>query len=156
MHPRVAAFFEEAALLHGNATQVANFVQAEVLRDVTLRGLEADIPVSAKQIADLLRLVQDDTISGKQAKDVYAKIAKTDRSPADVVAELGMSQVTDRSQIEAICQEIVDRHPKQAEQLRGGKMGLFGFFVGQVMKETKGSASPAVVNEALKKVLGLV
>ncbi|MGH7327715.1 MAG: Asp-tRNA(Asn)/Glu-tRNA(Gln) amidotransferase subunit GatB [Polyangiaceae bacterium] len=156
MHPRVAAFFEEAAMLHGNATQVANFIQAEVLRDVTMHGLDAELPVSAKQIADLLRLVQDDKISGKQAKEVYAKIAKTDRAPADVVADLGMQQVTDRSQIEAICREIVENHPKQADQLRGGKMGLFGFFVGQVMKETKGSASPAVVNETLKKVLGLV
>ena len=154
-HPRVAAFFEEAAMLHGNATKIGNFVQAEVMRDVTLRGLDADIPVSAKQLADLLKLVDDDKISGKQAKEVYAKIAKTTRTPADVIEELGMSQVTDRSQIEAICRKIVEANAKQADALRAGKTGLFGFFVGQVMKETKGSASPAVVNETLKKVLGL-
>src|ERR1019366_5379636 len=110
----------------------------EVMRDVVLRGLDADIPVSAKQLADLLKLVDDDKISGKQAKEVYAKIAKTTRAPADVIAELGMSQVTDRSQIEAICRRIVEANAKQAEALRGGKTGLFGFFVGQVMKETKG------------------
>jgi aspartyl-tRNA(Asn)/glutamyl-tRNA(Gln) amidotransferase subunit B len=154
-HPRVSAFFEEAAMLHGNATKIGNFVQGEVLRDVVLRGLEADIPVSAKQLADLLKLVDDDKISGKQAKDVYAKIAKTTLSPADVVADLGMAQVTDRSQIEAICRRIVDANAKQADALRAGKTGLFGFFVGQVMKETKGSASPAVVNETLKKMLGI-
>jgi aspartyl-tRNA(Asn)/glutamyl-tRNA(Gln) amidotransferase subunit B len=155
MHPRVAAFFEEAAMLHGDAVRIGNFIQAEVLRDVTLTGLDAQIPVSAKQVADLWKLVDDDKISGKQAKDVYAKIAKTNRSPADVIAELGISQVTDRSQIEAICRKIIDANTKTAEQLKAGKTGLLGFFVGQVMKETKGSASPQVVNETLKKLLGL-
>ncbi len=155
MHPRVAAFFEEAAMLHGDAVRIGNFIQAEVLRDVTLTGLDAHIPVSAKQIADLWKLVDDDKISGKQAKDVYAKIAKTNRSPVDVIAELGISQVTDRSQIEAICRKIIDANAKTAEQLKAGKTGLLGFFVGQVMKETKGSASPQVVNETLKRLLGL-
>lgn len=155
MHPRVAAFFEEAAMLHGDAVKIGNFIQAEVLRDVVLTGLDAQIPVSAKQIADLWKLVDDDKISGKQAKDVYAKIVKTDRAPADVIAELGISQVTDRSQIEAICRKIIDANAKTAEQLKAGKTGLMGFFVGQVMKETKGSASPQVVNETLKKLLGL-
>jgi aspartyl-tRNA(Asn)/glutamyl-tRNA(Gln) amidotransferase subunit B len=155
MHPRVAAFFEEAAMLHGDAVKIGNFIQAEVLRDVTLTGLDAQIPVSAKQVADLWKLVDDDKISGKQAKDVYAKIARTTRSPGDVIAELGISQVTDRSQIEAICRRIIDANAKTAEQLKAGKTGLLGFFVGQVMKETKGSASPQVVNETLKKLLGL-
>jgi aspartyl-tRNA(Asn)/glutamyl-tRNA(Gln) amidotransferase subunit B len=153
-HPRVAAFFEEAATLHGDATRVANFVQSEVLRDVTTHGLSAQIPVSATQLAALLDLVQEGTISGKQAKDVYARIAKTDRLPKDVVAELGMRQVTDTGAIEAVVQRVIELHPKQAEQLRAGKTALFGFFVGQVMKETKGSASPQVVNDALKKLLG--
>ena len=155
MHPRVAAFFEEAAMLHGDAVKIGNFIQAEVLRDVVLTGLDARIPVSAKQVADLWKLVDDDKISGKQAKEVYAKIAKTSRSPVDVIAELGISQVTDRSQIELICRKIIDANAKTAEQLKAGKIGLMGFFVGQVMKETKGSASPQVVNETLKRLLGL-
>src|SRR4029079_11353037 len=77
-HPRIAAFFEEAAMLHGDAVKVGNFVQAEVMRDVTTRGLSADIPVTARQLAALLKLVDEGDISGKQAKEVYAKIAKTD------------------------------------------------------------------------------
>lgn len=155
IHPRVASFFEEAALMHGNATQVGNFVQSEVMRDVVLRGLDAELPVSAAQIAELLKLVDAGKISGKQAKEVYAKIAKTEKKPADVVAELGMSQVTDRGQIEEICRQIVEANAKQADALRAGKTSLFGFFVGQVMKATKGSANPALVNELLKKVLGI-
>ncbi|MEO8876404.1 MAG: Asp-tRNA(Asn)/Glu-tRNA(Gln) amidotransferase subunit GatB, partial [Polyangiaceae bacterium] len=97
-HPRVAAFFEETAKLHGDAVRVGNFIQAEVLRDVELRGLDATIPVTSTQLAELLKLVDEDKISGKQAKEVYAKIARTARTPSDVIAELGMTQVTDRSQ----------------------------------------------------------
>jgi aspartyl-tRNA(Asn)/glutamyl-tRNA(Gln) amidotransferase subunit B len=154
-HPRIAAFFEEAATLHGDAVKIANFIQAEVLRDVVTHGLSAEIPVSATQLAQLLRLVDDQKISGKQAKEVYAKIAKTSRMPGDVVAELGMTQVTNAKAIEEICERVAAAHPKQAESLRGGKTSLIGFFVGAVMKETKGSANPAAVNEALKRVLGL-
>jgi aspartyl-tRNA(Asn)/glutamyl-tRNA(Gln) amidotransferase subunit B len=133
----------------------ANFIQSEVLRDVVTHGLHAEIPVSPRQVAELLKLVDSGKISGKQAKEVYAKIQKTDKNPSDVVAESGMEQVTDVAQIEEIVKRIVEANPKQAESLRGGKLGVMGFFVGQVMKETKGSASPAVVNDALKRVLGL-
>jgi aspartyl-tRNA(Asn)/glutamyl-tRNA(Gln) amidotransferase subunit B len=154
-HPRIAAFFEEAATLHGQATRVANFVQSEVLRDVQTRGLAAEIPVTAAQVAALLDLVERGTISGKQAKEVYSKIAGTDRAPADVVAELGMRQVSDTAALEAVCRRLVEQNPKQAEQLRSGKTNLLGFFVGQVMKETKGAANPQLVNDILKKLLGV-
>ena len=155
MHPKVASFFEEAAQLHGDAVKVGNFVQAEVLRNVTTRGLDADIPATAAQIAGLLKLVDAGKISGKQAKEVYSKMAGTTKSPDDIVAESGMAQVTDVAAIEAICRKIVDANAKQADALRAGKTALMGFFVGQVMKETKGSASPQIVNETLKKVLGV-
>jgi aspartyl-tRNA(Asn)/glutamyl-tRNA(Gln) amidotransferase subunit B len=154
-HPRVAAFFEEAATLHGQATRVANFVQSEVLRDVQTHGLSADLPVTAAQVASLLDLVARGVISGKQAKEVYAKVARTDRSPADVVAELGMKQVSDTGALEALCRRLVEENPKQVEQLRAGKSNVLGFFVGQVMKETKGAANPQLVNDILKKLIGL-
>ncbi|MDP9003109.1 MAG: Asp-tRNA(Asn)/Glu-tRNA(Gln) amidotransferase GatCAB subunit B, partial [Myxococcota bacterium] len=152
-HPRVAAFFEEAATLHGDATRVANFVSSEVLRDVQTHGLQATIPVVPRQIASLLRLVDTGTISGKQAKEVYAKMAGTNRAPEDIVAELGISQVSDVTAIEIICTRMVAQNPKQAEQLRAGKTALMGFFVGQVMKETHGSANPQVVNEVIRRLL---
>jgi aspartyl-tRNA(Asn)/glutamyl-tRNA(Gln) amidotransferase subunit B len=154
-HPRIAAFFEETATLHGNASKVANFVQSEVLRDVQTHGLQAQIPVGPVQLSSLLRLVDEATISGKQAKDVYGKIAGTGRDPAAVVAELGMRQVSDPGAIEATCRRIIEAFPRQAEQLRAGKTNVIGFFVGQVMKEMGGSANPQLVNETLKKLLGL-
>ena len=154
-HPRVAAFFEEAATLHGDGVKIGNFVQSEVLRDVVTRGLAAEIPVSPRQVRDLIGLIDAGKISGKQGKELYAKIAGTDRAPADVARELGMEQVSDALAIEALVHKVVSANPKQAEDLKGGKLGLMGFFVGAVMKETKGSANPAMVNGAIKKILGL-
>jgi aspartyl-tRNA(Asn)/glutamyl-tRNA(Gln) amidotransferase subunit B len=154
-HPRIAAFFEEATRLHGDAVRVANFVQSEVLRDVVTKGLAADIPATAQQVADVLKLVDEGKISGKQAKEVYAKLKGTPKSAEDIVSELGIAQVSDASALEPIVARIVGASPKQAEQLRAGKTGLMGYFVGQVMKETKGSANPQLVNELLKKALGI-
>jgi aspartyl-tRNA(Asn)/glutamyl-tRNA(Gln) amidotransferase subunit B len=153
-HPRIAAFFEEAALLHGDAVRVANFVQSEVLRDVTTHGLTASLPITATQLADLLKLVDAGRISGKQAKEVYAMLRGTQKSAAEVVAAAGMAVVSDEKAIEGLVRRILEANPKQAEALKAGKTALFGFFVGQVMKETKGSASPQVVNDVLKRVLG--
>jgi aspartyl-tRNA(Asn)/glutamyl-tRNA(Gln) amidotransferase subunit B len=155
-HPRIAAFFEETVAKHGDAVRVANFVQSEVLRDVTTSGTEAHVPVSAGQLAELLALVDNGTLSGKQAKEVYARLTKEAPgaiSPRAVVNELGMAQVTDEAAIRAVCEEVIAQNPKQVEALRKGKTGLFGFFVGQVMKATKGSANPALVNATLKKLL---
>jgi aspartyl-tRNA(Asn)/glutamyl-tRNA(Gln) amidotransferase subunit B len=161
VHPRVAAFFEEAAAKHAaasagaTATKVANFIQSEILGDVQTHGLEAKIPVSAEQLASLLALVDAGAISGKQAKEVYAAIAHTSDAPAAVVAKLGMQQVSDAGAIEALCKTLIEENPRQAEQLRGGKASLIGYFVGLAMKATKGSANPQLVNDQLKKLLGL-
>ncbi|WP_437677569.1 Asp-tRNA(Asn)/Glu-tRNA(Gln) amidotransferase subunit GatB [Sorangium sp. So ce131] len=152
-HPRIAAFFEEAALLHGDAVKVANFVQGEVLRDARTAGLTATFPVSPSQIAALLRLVDEGAISGKQAKEVYTEMAGTDRAPADIVRDKGMAVMSDASAIEAIAAEVIGANAKQAAAYRAGKTALLGFFVGQIMKRTGGSASPAVVNDVLKRLL---
>ncbi|MDB5216569.1 MAG: Aspartyl-tRNA(Asn) amidotransferase subunit, partial [Myxococcaceae bacterium] len=158
-HPRIAAFFEEAATLHldaAHASRVANFIQSEVLRDVTTQGLQASIPITAKQLSDLMRLVDTGKISGKQAKELYAALRGKgpDVVAASLVADLGMAQVSDPKAIEEVCAKVIADNPKQAEQLRAGKVALFGFFVGQVMKVTKGSANPQLVNDTLKRLLG--
>jgi aspartyl-tRNA(Asn)/glutamyl-tRNA(Gln) amidotransferase subunit B len=153
-HPRIAAFFEEAARLHGDAVKIGNFVQTQVLGDVVTTGLDARFPVTAGQVAELLQLVDSQTISGKQAKEVYAGIAGTPKSASAYVRESGMLQMSDVGELEVICARIIEQNPKQASSYRAGKTALLGFFVGQVMKETRGSANPAVVNEILVRVLG--
>jgi aspartyl-tRNA(Asn)/glutamyl-tRNA(Gln) amidotransferase subunit B len=164
-HPRIAAFYEKATALHGDPVRVSNFIQTEVLRDVVTDGLSASVPVSARQIKELLCLVDDGKVSGKQAKDIYARLVAARRanpdgpedvpSPESVVADLGIAQVSDEATIEAACKKAIDDNPKQAAALRGGKTGLLGFFVGLVMKETGGSANPKMVNGVLRRLLGL-
>lgn len=154
-HPRVAAYFEEVATLHGDGPRVANFVQTEVLRDVTTHGLRATFPITPTQLEGLLNLVDAGKISGKQAKELYAKLRGSDRAAHELVSELGMEQLTDPTAIEAACQKVITDNARQVELLKGGKIGLFGFFVGQVMKATKGSASPELVNATLKRLLGV-
>jgi aspartyl-tRNA(Asn)/glutamyl-tRNA(Gln) amidotransferase subunit B len=152
-HPRIAGFFEEAALLHGVPAKVANFLQGEVLRDVRTAGLSATFPLAPAQLAALLRLVDEGAISGKQAKEVYAEVVSTGRDPAEIVRDKGMAVLRDRAAIERVAADIVAASPKQAAAYRAGKTALLGFFVGQVMKQTGGSASPAVVNDVLKRLL---
>jgi len=159
-HPSVTALFEEAAALAGDPVKVANFVQAEVLRDVTTHGLEAELPVTAAQLAGVLALVQAGTISGKQAKEVYVRLRDETRggrpgvAADEVVRALGMAQVSDDAAIEEVCRAVIAGNPKQAAAFRAGKQALLGFFVGLVMKETRGSANPAKVNAALARLLG--
>jgi aspartyl-tRNA(Asn)/glutamyl-tRNA(Gln) amidotransferase subunit B len=154
-HPEVAAFFERTAKLVGDGVKVANFLQTEVLRDVKTTGLGATFPVSAEQLAELLALVDEKTISGKQAKEVYAKIAGTATSPRQAVAAAGLAQMSDLGELEAVCKRVIDANPKQVDGYRKGKTALLGFFVGQVMKETRGSANPALVNEILVRLLAV-
>lgn len=154
VHPGVARFFDETRALYGDALKLANFVQSEVLRDVVTTGLEARIAVSPKQVAEMLMLVDEGTISGKQAKELYAAVAGTDAAPRDVVRERGMAVLGDASAIEAIARSVMDANPKQVASYRAGKTALLGFFVGQIMKQTKGSADPATVNAVLTRLLG--
>ena len=152
-HPRVAAFFEEVAA-SSDPVAAGNFIQAEVLRDVTTRGPDATFPISATQLKEILQLVASKQISGKQAKELYAKTKGTDVSPSKLVSDLGMAQVSDTGAIEAAVAKVLADSTKQVEAYRAGKTTMFGFFVGQVMKATKGSANPQLVNETLKRLLG--
>ncbi len=152
-HPGITKFFDEARALYADALKLSNFVQSEVLRDVTTSGLDARFPVTPFQVTEILRLVDAGTISGKQAKELYAAVVNTGRAPVDVVRERGMAVIGDESAIEAIAKSVLEANPKQVAAYRAGKTALLGFFVGQIMKQTKGSADPAVVNGVLARML---
>jgi aspartyl-tRNA(Asn)/glutamyl-tRNA(Gln) amidotransferase subunit B len=152
-HPQIASFFERTAALYPDAVKAANFIQGEVLRDAALTGLTAELPVTPAQIAELLRLVDDGAISGKQAKEVYALMKGTATLPSAIVAARGMSVITDEGALEELAHKLVAENPKQAAGYRAGKANLLGFFVGQIMKQTGGSADPAAVNRVVKRAL---
>ncbi len=157
-HPKIGDFFESVLAAHPSdpawAKRAANFVMTEVLAEAQAHGLTVTFPVTPRQIVEVLDLVTAGTISGKQAKELYGFIKGSSASPTEVAKEKGMAQVSDAAVLEQLCQKVVDENPKQAQAYRGGKTGTIGFFVGQVMKLTQGSANPALVNDLLKKVLG--
>ena len=161
-HPEVAKYFEEAARIFAERSgkkskdagkKVGNFVQAEVLRHVVTDGLEAMFPVAPGAIAELLGCVEDGTINGKIAKKVFATMAETGRAPKAIIDEQGLAQVTDMGAIENEVRSVLEASPSQVAQYKQGKTNVVGYFVGQVMKATKGAANPKVVNEVLRRLL---
>jgi aspartyl-tRNA(Asn)/glutamyl-tRNA(Gln) amidotransferase subunit B len=152
-HPRIADFFEAVMARSTDGQRAANWITTEVMRGTKTHGLGADFPVRPEQLVDLLDLLARGTISGKQAKEVYAAIEGTDRAPSEVVAERGMRVVSDENTLLEACREILAGNPKSVDQYKAGKKGTLGFFVGQVMRKTGGSADPKRVNELLVELL---
>ena len=161
-HPEIARYFEDvaSALAEQSGKKLAkvgkkagNFVQAEVLRHATTDGLEASFPVAASLIAELLTRVEDGTINGKIAKKVFADMVDTGKAPKLIIEEQGLAQVTDTGAIEDEVRRVIEANPSQVEQYKGGKESLIGYFVGQVMKATKGAANPKAVNDILRRLL---
>ena len=109
--------------------------------------------VSAKQLGVLIRRIEDSTISGKIAKEVFEKMWASSEDTDDIISEQGLQQVTDLSEIEKMVEEVINKNPDQLEKYLSGKDRLFGFFVGQVMKASQGKANPKQVNDILKSKL---
>jgi aspartyl-tRNA(Asn)/glutamyl-tRNA(Gln) amidotransferase subunit B len=147
--------FEEAARAAKNPKRVANLVQSELMGRLKARGIEiAQSPISMRGVAESADLVESQTISGKMLKDLYDLSFDRGKDFGVVYEEEGRPrQSTDTSALEKIIDEILAANPKQVEQYRAGKKTMLGFFVGQVMKASKGQASPQVVNEVLAKKL---
>jgi aspartyl-tRNA(Asn)/glutamyl-tRNA(Gln) amidotransferase subunit B len=152
-HPALVRFYEAACRAFPEPVKVANSVVNDVMRGATLHGVDAKFSVTPEQVGELLRMVSDGTISGKQAKEVFAAIENTERKPSEIVEERGMKVVSDTGELEAVCARVIAAHPSQVESIRSGKKGVMGFLVGQVMKETKGSANPKLVSEILERLV---
>lgn len=151
---RVRADYYETASKSRDPKLSANWVINELLGALNKDGKTlADSPVSAPQLGGLVELISNDTISGKIAKDVFAEMYVSGKDAATIVTEKGLKQVTNSGEIEAVIDAIIAANPDNVAAYRSGKDKLFGFFVGQVMKETGGKANPAMVNEILKKKL---
>jgi len=153
-HPRYVSFFEAVCQLFDQPVKVANFVANEVLRGAKSHGLEASFTVTPAQVAELLSLVESGEISGKQAKEVFAALEGTDKSARSIVDERGLRVVSDSASLEKLCQSLIEKFPSQASSVRAGKKNLIGFFMGQAMKETGGSADPKLVSALFEKLLG--
>ena len=148
---RKLADYYEACLEHGtDAKQAANWVMGSVLGLLNTTGKTIEeTPVSAVDLADLLKLIHDNTISSKIAKTVFEEMAATGKPAKRIVANKGLAQVSDTSAIEQEVDRIMANHPQEVARYKEGNKKLLGFFVGQIMKATKGKANPKLVNEIL-------
>ncbi len=150
----MADYYERAAESARNARAAANWIRTELLRELEASNTPVEkCPVAPEEIGALIRLIEEGAISGKQGKDVLVEMFRTGKAARAIVEEQGMVQVSDASAIDSIIDEIIAANAKQVEQFRAGKESLFGFFVGQVMKASKGKANPKVVNERLREKL---
>ncbi len=150
----VAEYFEALVAQHNNPKLCSNWVMGEVLGALKEKGLKIDeCPVSPELLAGILKRIDDNTISGKIAKTVFEEVWQTGKTADQIIEEKGLKQVTDTGAIEAIVDEVIAANPDQVAEYRGGKEKLMGFFVGQVMKASKGKANPGMANQLLKKKL---
>ena len=152
---REIADFFEAVAKGRDAKSVANWMTGEFFAALNRSGLElAEAPVDAGKLGGLIDLIEDKTISGRIAKEVFEEMWESGASATEIVAQKGLRQITDEGAIEAIVAQVIADNPGQVEQFKAGNEKLIGWFVGQVMKASQGKANPALVNQILKQKLG--
>ena len=148
-----AEWFEKAAYGH-DAKKVANWMMGDFFAMLNEKKITLEeSPISPENLGKLVDLITSNVINGKTAKDVFEIMAETGDSPDKIVEERGLKQVTDTAAIEAVIDEVIAANSDNVAAYRGGKVALMGWFVGQVMKASKGKANPGMVNELLKKKL---
>jgi aspartyl-tRNA(Asn)/glutamyl-tRNA(Gln) amidotransferase subunit B len=150
----IADYYESCVRAGVDPKQASNWVMGEVLRVLKDQqiGVE-DFAVGPDRLTQLLRLIKDGTISGTIAKTIFEEMLTSGAGPEDIVQKRGLVQIRDERAIEQIIERVVAAHSAEVERYRSGKTNLLGFFVGQVMKETKGKANPQIVNDLLKTKL---
>jgi aspartyl-tRNA(Asn)/glutamyl-tRNA(Gln) amidotransferase subunit B len=150
----LADYFEATVKLHPHPKQVSNWIMGELLRE--LKKEEAGIAacrVTPTALAHLLSLVEKGAISGKLAKTVFEEMVATGWDPEAIVKEKGLTQISDTGALETLAQEIIAAHPREVANYKAGKTKVMGFFVGQLMKKTKGQANPQMANEIFQRLL---
>ncbi len=149
----VADYFEATAKASGNAKAASNWIMTEVLAALKEGDGLTDFKVGPERLGELIRLIDEGAISGKMAKEVFAAMTETGEGPQAIIEAKGLKQISDASELEAMVEKVLAENPDNVEKYKAGKKKVFGFFVGQVMKMTKGQANPRMVNEILKKRL---
>ena len=154
---RALADFFETAAQKADPRKVANYMLGPLLRECNARGLATEDPsqwaMKPEALAELARIVDQGLISAKIANDIFGELFSTGAMPEAYVKEKGLGQISDSSALEAAVDAVIAANPAEVEAYRGGKTKLLSFFVGQVMRATRGKANPALVNELLGRKL---
>ncbi|MCB9210384.1 MAG: Asp-tRNA(Asn)/Glu-tRNA(Gln) amidotransferase subunit GatB [Ignavibacteriales bacterium] len=150
----MADFYEEVLTETNDSKIASNWVMGDVLKIINEQKKSfSNFPVSPKNLGKLINLINQNKISSKIAKDVFPFMLEEDRDPEIIVKEKNLIQITDTSAIESAIDNVINQNPDQVEEFKSGKDKVIGFFVGQVMKETKGKANPQMVNQILREKL---
>ena len=150
----VAKYFEATVAAGGNSKQAANWVMGDITAFLKNEKISInDIVLKPNNLAELVTIIEDGTISGKIAKDILPELLSKGGSPKELVEKRGLIQISDTKAIEVIIDEVLAAHPEELAKYRGGKTKLKGFFVGQVMKKTQGRADPKMTNQLISKKL---
>ena len=150
----LADYFEDCTREFAHPKTVSNWIMGSLLGLLNVREKAIEeSPITAVNLAGLLSMVEEGVISGKIAKSVFDEMAQTGKPAKQIVAEKGLVQITDTDALAAVIEEIISGHPKEVEAYKNGKTKLLGFFVGQIMKETRGQANPKLANQLLKEKL---
>ena len=149
-----ANYYDQAVSAHNNPSAIANWITTELFGRLNRENSSIErSPISPENLARLVELIDTDIISGKIAKTVFEEMFTTSSDPDQIIQKKGLKQISDRAVIENVVKKIVEANPGQAASYREGKTKMFGFFVGQIMKETEGRANPQMVNDLLEKLL---
>ena len=158
----LALFFDKVLELGASPKIAVNFIMGEIAADLSDEIVEvteekkeiSDTKLTPENLAELIALIEKNTISNNIGKQIIIDMMKDGTKASEIVEKRGLSQISDTGAIKEIAQKIVDAHPNEVQAYKNGKNNLLGFFVGQVMKETKGRANPKAVNDILKEILG--
>ena len=152
----IATFYESTVGFGADPQLSANWLLGDVAAALNREEKDySDVPVSPKQLADLIGRLQDKTLSSSLAKDVFESIWSTDNSVDEIIERRGLRQLSDVDELRILVQRIIEEHPDQVEQVRGGETKVLGYLVGQVMKASQGKADPRRVNELLSGMLNI-
>ncbi len=150
----LADYYESAVVVAQEPKKVANWVQTELLGLLRAHGAEIQqSPVRAESLGELVRMIETGRISGKMAKEVFAAMAETGDAPAVIVDKRGMQQIGDTATLQRLVDELLAANPAEVAKYRGGKTKVFGFFVGEIMKKTRGQAHPGELDRLLHAAL---
>ena len=150
----LANFFEAVVKVSNSPKLSANWIMGELSAELNNENLSInESKITSNQLGQLILRIEDGTISGKIAKEIFEKLWSSDKEVDEIIQGEGLEQVTDDKEIESMIDEVINSNPEQLEQYRSGKDRLFGFFVGQVMKASQGKANPKQVNDILRKKL---
>ena len=152
----IADYYEKVIAVTDDYKSASNWVMGDVLKVINEKKIEIkDFRISADNLAELINIINDNTISGKIAKEIFPEMLKENKKPLEIVKSKNLLQITDTTAIAVLVDNVLSNFPNEVEEFLNGKEKVFGFFIGKIMQETKGKANPKIVNELLREKISL-